>query len=85
MRYSNEMSVLPFLFFLPYIEDSDNKASIRQAYFDFKRYASDGKEIPVRPVAIVSEHNKRGNEITRCLNEDEKRLLNNSLFYIYTK
>jgi hypothetical protein len=53
VRYSSEMSVLPFLFFLPYIEDSDNKAPVETVYYDFKRYTSDGKEIPVSLVGIV--------------------------------
>ena len=71
------MSVLPFLFFLPYITELDQKASDVKVHFDFRRCASDGKEIPIRPVAIVSECNKQGSEITRDLNDDEKTLLNN--------
>jgi hypothetical protein len=67
VRYSNEMDVLPFLFFLPVTVDPTQKA-----YYVFKRYASDGKENAVMPVGIVSERDEHGSEITRALNEDEK-------------
>ena len=40
----------------------------------FKRYASDGTEIPIQPVGIVSE-SKQGNEITRSITDEEKRAL----------
>jgi hypothetical protein len=48
VRYSNEMSVLPFLFFLPLTEPS------QEVYYAFKRYDQDGKEVDVRPVGIAS-------------------------------
>jgi hypothetical protein len=66
------MPVLPFLFFLPFTEPT------QKAYYAFKRYASDGKEIAVRPVGIVSERDEHGSEITRALNEDEKKLFDNT-------
>jgi len=54
----------------------DNKAPIAKVYYDFKRYTSDGKEIPNKPVGIVSERDKYGSEITRGFNVDEKGLFN---------
>jgi hypothetical protein len=72
VRYSNEMSVLPFLFFLPFNEPN------QKAYYNFKRYASDGKEIAVMPVGMVSERDEYGSEITRALNEDERKLFDNT-------
>ena len=66
VRYSNEMSVLPFLFFLPFTEPT------QKAYYELKKYTSDGKVFAVRPVGIVSERDEHGSEITRALNEDEK-------------
>jgi hypothetical protein len=63
------MTALPFLYFIP----DEN------AYYDFKRYASDGTEIhtQMNPLAILSER-KDGNEITRGLTDEEKTGLNNS-------
>jgi hypothetical protein len=66
VRYSNEMSVLPFLFFLPFTEPT------QKAYYELKKYTSDGKVFAVRPVGIVSERDEHGSEITRALNKDEK-------------
>jgi hypothetical protein len=63
IHYSTEMSVLPFIFFVP-----------KNAKYSFKRYRSDGSEIETKmePLGIVWEK-KSGNDLMRDLDPDEKK------------
>jgi hypothetical protein len=63
IHYSTEMSVLPFIFFVP-----------ENAKYSLKRYTSDGSEIKteMEPLGIVWEK-KSGNNFVRDLDPDEKK------------
>ena len=65
IKYSTEMSVLPFVIFIP-----------EKAYYEFKRYSC-GTEIKMEPVTVVSER-KGGKEITRPPTLEETKALSKS-------
>lgn len=66
IKYSTEMSVLPFVIFIP-----------EKAYHDFKRYSC-GTEIQIEPVTVVSEL-KAGREITRPPTLEETKALSKTV------
>jgi len=65
IKYSTEISILPFLIFIP-----------EKAYHEFKRYSC-GTEINMEPVTVVSEL-KGGREIIRPPSLEETKALSKS-------